>query len=129
MPVDNQSDPESVYLAEIDAALLGDVLGHPFQLPTLPELVFMNRDRGRDEVEKRLRTLSERDLIEPVRFDDGPPAETFPDTFFGITEFGRTVFFRRVPADRERKLQQAYASVDKPDSIKYYERAPRPPRK
>ena len=129
MPVDENTPTEGVPLATVDAALLGDVLAHPFQLPSLPELVFMNHEHGREKIERRVETLVERGILEVVDFEDGAPAEEFPDTFYGITEFGRTVFFRRVPDDREQKLQTAYAAVDKPDSITYYERAPRPPRR
>lgn len=129
MPIENQTDTEKVYITEPDAAILGDIVGHPYELPTFPELVFMNRDLGKETVKDRLRRLIKQGVLEKVTFENGPPQENYPDTFFGLTDFGSELFHRRVPEDREGTLKDAYSSVDKPDVIKNYERAPRPPKR
>ncbi len=128
MPVDAESDPETVYLTEIDAALLGDILGHPYELPTIREVAFLHEDRTQAELEQRLEVLIDRELVETVSFKHGPPRPELPELFVGITEFGRTVFSRRVPERVTDELKTTYAAVTKPDHIKQLERAPRPPR-
>ncbi len=122
------TDPEAVYLTEVDAAIMGDVIGHPYELPTPPELVYMQSSQDQDTIHNRIKRLIKRDLLETVSFETAPPQDSQPETFVGITEFGRTVFFRRVPEHLETTLKSAYAKADKPEHIRRFERAPRPPR-
>lgn len=128
MPIDDPDDPADVYLTEADVAILTGIVGHPYELPTLPELCWAAGGHGRDLVKRRVNRLVEQGLLEEIPFDDGAPSPKLPDRFFGTTEFGDTVLDRRLSPDRKRALQETYASLDKPDRILRYERAPRPPR-
>lgn len=127
MPVEDPPTSERVYLTALDAALIGDIIGHPYELPTLAELAYTNSDTDRERIDKRLQALERQGVTMTVEFADGPPKETFPETFYGLTDFGRELFFRRVPEITEQHLKTAYASVEKSDAIKAKERAPRPP--
>lgn len=126
MSLDDHGAPEDCFLSETDATLLADIVAHPYQLPTLQELEYTNEPGGAETIEQHLQSLIRRDLVERVRFADARSRPGDPECFFGLTEFGQTVFFRRVPNWHERVLQEAYASVNKPPEIKEAERAPRP---
>jgi len=126
--IDELGDPRDCFASQLDAALLADIVAHPYQLPTLEELAYTNQRHGRDAVEDHLESLVRRDLVERVSFSDSRPRPDEPDLFFGLTELGRTVFFRRMPDANASLLQEAYASVDKPPEIEAAERAPRPAR-
>jgi hypothetical protein len=126
--LDDHGAPEDCFLSETDAALLADIVAHPYQLPTLTELEYTNETVAGGDIEPHIESLVRRDLIERVRFADGRLRPDAPDCFFGLTDFGQTVFFRRVPDWHERVLQEAYASVTKPPEIRKAERAPRPAR-
>lgn len=121
-------DPDNVYVTGTHAAILADIVGHPYQLPTLPELVYTNRKRDKHAVKRSLKELIHEGLVEEVRFEEGSPHPRHPELFFGITEYGRSVLFSRIPEENERTLQAAYARAEKPEDIKRFERAPRPPR-
>lgn len=126
MPTDGDSDPATVYLTDVDVAIIGDVIGHPYELPTLSELIYMqSEDAAR--IEDRVETLCDRDVLEKVTHES-PTADEHPETFIGVTEFGKTTFTRRIPESFVSTLKTAYAEVEKPDRIKTLERAPRPPR-
>lgn len=128
MPIDEQSNPEQVYLGEADVAVLAAVVGHPYQLPTAEEIRHAARDQDSVVVDRRLDRLCEQDVLERVRFEDGPPLPDQPDTFYGTTEFGDDVLDQRLSPDREQALFESYSSLEKPERIREYERAPRPPR-
>lgn len=129
MPVEDQSDSAKIYLTELDAAILADIVGHPYQLPTVDELNYTNRRTARSTLLRRLQTLIDQGVVEVVRFDGDPPKSDSPSMFFGITDFGLQVLFNRLPDATEQTLQRAYAQLSKPTSIRECERAPRPPRK
>lgn len=128
MSIDDPDDPQSVYLTEADVAILTGIVGHPYGMPTLPELCWAAGGHGRDLVKRRIKRLVEQGVIEQIRFEDGAPSPKLPDRFFGTTEFGDEILDRRLSARRQYALQESYASLDKPDRILRYERAPRPPR-
>lgn len=115
------------YLTERDVAIIGDVIGHPYELPTVPELVYM-QPASEEQIEQRLLTLYERELLTEVSLEATTPAEAQPHTFVGVTTLGRRVFFERIPESFLETLKTAYAQVEKPARIKDLERAPRPPR-
>lgn len=121
-------DPEDVYISEAHAAILADIVGHPYQLPTLPELMYTNRKHDKAVVKRSIKELLSEGLIEKVHFEDGAPHPRHPELFFGITGFGRSVLLSRMPDEGEKKLQAVYAQADKPEDIMRFERAPRPPR-
>lgn len=125
---EQRPDPEDVYISEAHAAVLADVVGHPYQLPTLPELMYTNRKHDKSVVKQSIKDLLKEGLIEQVRFEDGAPHPRHPDRFIGITDFGRSVLLSRMPDGGEKKLQAVYARADKPEDILRFERAPRPPR-
>lgn len=109
-------------------AVLSGVVGHPYRMPTLPELVWIAGGHGEAEVKRRVARLREADVLEEVTFEAGETASHLPERFFATTAFGEAVLERRLSAERERTLQQSYARLEKPDRILRYERAPRPPR-
>jgi len=128
VPVDRSSDTETVYLSEADVAVLAGVVGHPYRLPTVRELLFAAGEFEADLLRRRVGRLVEQELLERVEFTDGSPEAGGPETFYGTTEFADDVLRRRLSPERERRLQEEYARVDKPDEIRTLERAPRPPR-
>ena len=128
MPIDETSGPEQVYLGEADVAVLAAVVGHPYQLPSIDEIRFVTREHDDDLVDRRVRRLVQQDVLEKVTFEDGPPLPDLPATFFGTTAFGDSILERRLTPDREHRLFENYARLEKPDRIRSFERAPRPPR-
>ena len=128
MSIDDPEDPAQVYLSEADVAILTGVVGHPYQMPTLPELCWAAGGHGRELVKRRVHRLVDQAILEEIRFEDGSPSPKLPDRFFGTTNFGDEVLDRRLAPDRQLALQQSYARLEKPDRILRYERAPRPPR-
>lgn len=120
-------ETQDIYLTERDVAIIGDVIGHPYELPTVPELVYM-QSAAEDQIEQRLLTLYNRDLLAEVALETAPPDDAQPQTFIGVTDRGRRVFFERIPETFLETLKTAYAQVEKPPRIKKLERAPRPPR-
>lgn len=128
MSLDEPDDPASVYLTEVDAAILAGVLAHPYELPTLRELCFAAGEFGDDLVRRRVDGLVGWGMLEPVRFDGPPPSGDGPTTFYGTTEFGTRVLERRLSDVRVERLAEQYGRLDKPEEIRNCERAPRPPR-
>ncbi|AGN02872.1 hypothetical protein L593_14680 [Salinarchaeum sp. Harcht-Bsk1] len=128
MSIDDPDDSAQVYLTEADVAILTGIVGHPYRMPTLPELCWAAGEHGRDLVKRRLNRLVEQGLVEEVTFEDGAPSPKLPDRFFATTDFGSHVLDRRLTPERQRALQESYAKLEKPDRILRYERAPRPPR-
>jgi hypothetical protein len=128
VPIDEPEDPAEVYLSEADVAILTAIVGHPFRMPTLPELCWAAGAHGEELVKRRVNRLAEQGILEEVRFEDDAPSPKLPDRFYGTTEFGDEILERRLEPQRQRALQETYASLDKPDRIRRYERAPRPPR-
>jgi len=128
VPIDQPEDPAEVYLTEADVAVLTAIVGHPYRMPTLPELCWAAGDHGEELVKRRVHRLVEQGLLEECPFEDGAPSPKLPDRFFGTTEFGDEVLEHRLSPQRERALQETYANLEKSDRILRYERAPRPPR-
>ena len=127
MSDDAGGDTATIYLTELDVAIIGDVIGHPYELPTVPELVYMqSAPEGR--IERRLPTLYSRGLLKEHHFETEPPAPDQPQHFVGVTDRGRQLFFERIPDSFHETLKTAYAQVQKPAHIKALKRAPRPPR-
>lgn len=128
MSLDQPEDPASVYLTEVDAAILTCVVAHPFELPTLREVCFAAGEFEESLVHRRVEELVGWGLLEPVEFGGPPPDVDGPTTFYGTTAFGASVLDRRLPRERVRRLAEEYALVEKPPEIRDCERAPRPSR-
>jgi hypothetical protein len=126
--IDNHGDSRDSFVSRIDAVILADIVAHPYQLPSLRELRFINQRLDPPILQAHLDSLIRRELVERVSARTPNPRPTHPDRFYGLTELGRLVFVRRMPRGNARLLQEAYAKVDKPPEIRAAERAPRPPR-
>jgi len=128
VPLDAPDDPADLYLTEADVAILSGVVGHPYRMPTLPELVWVAGAHGEETVKRRVQRLRELDVLEEVTFEAGEVDPSLPERFLATTAFGEAVLDRRLPPERQRALQESYSRLEKPEHIVRYERAPRPPR-
>jgi DNA-binding transcriptional ArsR family regulator len=108
--------------------LIQDILGHPRVSPTFDELVYVNPSKGRTTIREHLGDLEEAGIIDVLRLDEEEQEPRMPYTFYSISEDGyRFLNEHNLFVDELDEIRSDYERVSKPDRIKKWENAPRPP--
>jgi hypothetical protein len=107
--------------------LLQNILGHPKQLPSVPELTFLNPDKNEGTVYQHLKRLINIDIVEVHTLPSDQRELDLPFKFYGISEEGKAFLDQYGVFESEETLHDIYARVDKSERMKRLESAPRPP--
>lgn len=116
----------NVVTQETRFALIQDVLGHPEQLPTLKELDYVNPSKSQTTIRQHLQELVNVGILEEVSLPKEQRQNDLPYKFYGLSDEGRTFLDEHGLLRAEDTLADIYDSVEKTDTIKRYETAPRP---
>ncbi|WP_226012497.1 helix-turn-helix transcriptional regulator [Halomicrobium salinisoli] len=110
-------------------AILGNILQHPEQLPSMYELEQLNPSVSDATVYKHVQKLIDAGVVEAVALDEDDRRQGYPWKFYGLTEEGRAFLEDHNVLAAEETLRQIYETIsDKPDKMVKYENAPRPDR-
>ena len=110
------------------AALLSDILGHPQEMPSVREFDYLNPDVKRSNIEYHLGKLVEAGLVEKLTLPTGDRKRDLPSTFYGLTEYGRSVLDGHGLLDEQPVWKAVNQRVEKPPEIRDAEEMPRPSR-
>lgn len=110
------------------AALLSDILGHPKEMPSVREFDHLNPDVKRSNIEYHLGKLVDADLVEKRSLPTGERERDLPSTFYGLTEYGRSVLDEHGLLDEQPVWKAVNQRVEKPPEIRDAERMARPSR-
>lgn len=106
--------------------LIQDILMHPEQMPSMKELDFLEKERGRSTIRGHLDKLIERGIVAEISLEQERVKRDNPRKFFRLTESGRQELEELDLLGLEETLQKLYRDTEKPEDIVKYERAPRP---
>ncbi|NGM71261.1 transcriptional regulator [Natronolimnobius sp. AArcel1] len=116
----------NVVTQETRFALLQDILGHPYGLPTLKELNYVNPSKSQTTIRQHLDQLVDAGIVEEVTLPQDQRQNDLPYKFYGISESGRQFLEEHKLLRAQETLQEIYDRVEKRDDISRYETAPRP---
>ena len=108
--------------------ILQYVLAHPENLPSLDELDHAI-PKGKSTIHEHLGKLRERDVVDSYEVSAADRTRDLPSTFYGLTEYGIYLLEEFDLLQGKPALQAMYANMEKPERIRRYENAPRPPKK
>ena len=111
-----------------ESALLSDILGHPQEMPSVREFDYLNPDVKRSNIEYHLGKLVEAGLVEKLTLPTGDRKRDLPSTFYGLTEYGRSVLDEHGLLDEQPVWKAVNQRVEKPPEIRDAEEMPRPSR-
>ncbi|WP_225333694.1 winged helix-turn-helix domain-containing protein [Halomicrobium urmianum] len=110
-------------------AIVGNILQHPEQLPSMYELEQLNPSVSDATVYKHVQKLIDAGVVEEVALDEDGRRQGYPWKFYGLTDEGRAFLEDHNLLAAEETLRQIYDTIsDKPDKMVKYENAPRPAR-
>lgn len=104
------------------------ILMHPSQMPSLDEVNYMNPERSKATLREHLDRLIDAGIVNRVELPEDQVTRDNPKVFFELSEEGRELLERFDLLSLKDTLREIYQNIDdKPDWIKRYEDAPRPP--
>jgi len=107
--------------------ILQIILQHTEQLPTAYEISQFCPDLSDDDVDRRLEELIDEDVVEGVRLPEDDRQDDYPDTFYGVTDYGWRFLMNHNLLDSEGiVLRWQDVDVDDPTMLARHESAPRP---
>jgi len=118
----------NVVSQETRFSLIQDILGHPAQLPTLKELDYVNPSKSQTTIRQHLQELVTEGILEEVSLPKGQRQNDLPYKFYGLSADGREFLEEHGLLRAEETLTEIYNSVEKTETIRRYETAPRPER-
>lgn len=103
------------------------ILAHGDRLPTLYELAQFSEARSEAAVEEHVEDLVERDVVQRVRLPPEDRDPDYPDTFYGLTDFGWHFLVNHNLLDAgASEPDWGSVEVDDPEELARHEAAPRP---
>lgn len=118
----------NVVTQETRFSLLQDILGHPWELPTLKELDYVNPSKSQTTIRQHLQQLVDAGIVEEVLLSEDRRQNDLPYKFYGISESGRQFLEEHKLLRAQDTLREIYDRVERTDDINRYEAAPRPER-
>jgi hypothetical protein len=115
-----------VITQETRFVLLQNIIGHPKQLPSVPELTFFNPDKNEGTIYQHLKRLINIGIVEIHTLPSDQREQDLPFKFYGISEEGEAFLDQYGVFESEETLHDIYARVDKSERMKRFESAPRP---
>ena len=106
--------------------LIQTILGHPKQLPSVPEIAHLNPNKSKGTVYQHLSHLSENDIVDKHTVPTGERERDLPHKFYGITDEAREILSQHHLLESKEKLHSIYQRAEKSERIKRFEQAPRP---
>lgn len=128
---DTTSEPDSTWAVlrlisqPTRAALLSDILGHPQEMPSVREFDYLNPDVKRSNIEYHLGKLIDAELVEKHTLPTGDRKRDLPSTFYGLTEYGRSILDEHGLLDEQPVWKAVNQRVEKPSEIREAEEMPR----
>lgn len=110
---------------ETRASVISDVVGHPKEAISVPELLHVNPSLKRSALSQHLQKLVEANILERSELPTGERSRDLPHTFYSVTPEAREFFDRNNIYDVEI-WQEQYARVEKPPEIVRIEQMERP---
>jgi hypothetical protein len=107
--------------------LLQNILGHPEQLPSVPELTLLNPSKNEGTVYQHLKQLVDVGIVEVHTLPSEQRELDLPFKFYGISQKRENFLNQYNVFGSEERLHTIYARVDKSERMKRLESAPRPP--
>lgn len=123
-----KGDLEKIHIMtqETRFALIQTILGHPKQLPSVPEIAYLHPDKSKGTVYQHLGHLSEKDIVNTHTVPTGERERDLPHKFYAITDEAREILNQHRLLESKEKLHSVYRRVEKSERIKRFEQAPRP---
>lgn len=106
--------------------LVQNILGHPKQLPSAPELAYLNPEKSEGTLHDHLKRLADIGMIEARTLSSDRRERDLPYKFYGISREGEVFLNQYDIFESDEKLHTIYERVEKSERIKRYESAPRP---
>jgi DNA-binding HxlR family transcriptional regulator len=106
--------------------LIVDMLGHPNQAPSVPELAHTNPSVTKATINEHLTKLVRRGFVDRLVIPTGQRTRELPYIFYRVSKLGYAFLeqYNILPAD-DRLIQLWYSQVEKDDTIEKFEMAPR----
>ena len=118
----------NVVTQETRFSLIQDILGHPKQLPTLKELDYVNPSKSQSTIRQHLQELVNAGIVAEVSLPKDQRQNDLPYKFYGLSEDGREFLKEHGLLRAEETLTEIYSTIDKTETVRRYETAPRPDR-
>lgn len=126
--IDQVRERLNVVTQETRFSLIQDILGHPEQLPTLKELDYVNPSKSRTTIRQHLQELVTAGIVEEVSLSKDQRQNDLPYKFYGLNEDGREFLEKHGLLRAEETLTEIYNTIEKTETVRRYETAPRPNR-
>ena len=124
----NDEDRETLHTItqETRFILLQNILGHPEQLPSVPELTLLNPSKNEGTIYQHLKRLINVDVVEVSTLPSDQRQLDLPFKFYGISKEGEAFLDRYDIFEPDEALHDIYARVDRNERMRRLESAPRP---
>lgn len=108
--------------------LLQNIVGHPLGAPSLEELTYMSgRVNNKSTVLEHLEKLMDAGVVGKATLPEDQRERDLPRTFYYVTDEGLEFLQDHGLLRNVEVLRQIYRATEKPDKIKRFQSAPRPP--
>lgn len=124
----NNEDRKTLHIItqETRFILLQNILGHPEQLPSIPELTLLNPNKNEGTIYQHLKRLIDVDVVEVYTLPSNQRELDLPFKFYGISKEGEAFLNRYDIFESDEALHDIYTHVDRSERMKRLESAPRP---